>query len=189
MSPWGQAPGTRPYISAVHRPTAADVMNPRLLLLGLFACLLACPNGLKLKAADAPTAAPANAATIFYSSAPWDGAAYALEIPLKPTGDAEEPYLRISIWDNPEFPDPRTMNFTGKEDSGGGPSRGEGRALFQRKLDKSMPERLTGKIWFKILTKDSPVLGTYEFATMDGKRVFKGSFQAAWGNKPQTAIR
>lgn len=155
----------------------------------MFACLLVCPIGLELIAVGVPSASTANSATIFYSSAPWDGAAYDLEIPLKPAGAADEPYLRINIWDYPEFPDPKTIRFTGKEDSGGGPSRGEGRALFQRNFNKSMPENLAGTIEFRILKKDSPVSGSYALATLDGKKVFKGSFQAVWGNKPLTAIR
>jgi hypothetical protein len=164
-------------------------MSFRLSLIGVFGCLLVCLIGFQLKAADAPTAATANSTTIYFSSAPWDGAAYDLEIPLQPVGDAAEPYIRISIWGYPEFPDPKTIHFTGKEDSGGGPSKGEGRALFQPNLNKSMPENLEGTISFKILKKDTPVSGSYELATLDGKRVFKGSFQAAWGNKLQTAIR
>jgi hypothetical protein len=164
-------------------------MNLRLFLVGVFGGLLDCLIGFQLKAADAATTATANPATIYFSSAPWDGAAYDLEIPLQPAGDAAEPYIRISIWGYPEFPDPMTIHFTGKEDSGGGPSKGEGRALFQPNLNKSMPERLAGTVSFKSLKKDSLVSGSYELASLDGKMVFKGSFQAVWGNKLQTAIR
>jgi hypothetical protein len=52
-----------------------------------------------------------------------------------------------------------------------------------------MPESLAGTVSFKTLKKDSPVLGGYELATMDGKKVFRGSFQALWGNKPPKVIR
>jgi len=75
------------------------------------------------------------------------------------------------------------------EDAGGGNSRGDGLALFQANLNKSMPERLVGSVSFKTLRNDHPVSGTYVFSTLDGKRGFKGSFQAAWGNKPAKVIR
>jgi hypothetical protein len=164
-------------------------MNLRQFLVGVSGCLLICLVGFQLKAADAQAAAPAKPATIYFSFAPWDGAAYDLEIPLQNGADAAEPYIRIDIWGYPEFPDPETIHFTGKEDAGGGPSKGEGRALFQSNLNKSMPESLAGTVSFKTLKKDSPVLGGYELATMDGKKVFRGSFQALWGNKPPKVIR
>lgn len=170
-------------------PTRALVMIPRPFLVGVSACLLACIIGFKVKAADSAAPATADPATIYFSSAPWDGAAYDLEIPLRPVGDAAEPYIRINIWGYPEFPDSKTIHFTGKEDPGGGPTKGEGLAQFQANLNKSMPERLAGTVSFKILKKDSLVSGSYELASSDGKRVFKGSFQASWGNKPPTAIR
>ena len=179
----------RTTILAAPAPSRARIMNLRLFLVGVTGCLLGCLTVSRLGAADTPAAAPVNAATIFFSSAPWDGAAYDLEIPLQRVGDAAEPYLRISIWGFPEFPDPKTIHFTGKEDAGGGPSKGEGRALFQSILDKSMPESLAGTVTFKTLKKDSPVSGSYELATLDGKRVFRGSFQAAWGNRPPKVIR
>jgi len=98
-------------------------------------------------------------------------------------------HTQLNIWGYPDFPGPKTLHFSGKEDAGGGPLRGDGRALFQADLNKSMPERLVGEVSFKSLRNDSPVSGTYEFATLDGKRKFKGSFLAAWGNKPAKAIR
>jgi len=72
---------------------------------------------------------------------------------------------------------------------GGGPSRGDGRALFQANLNMTIPERLVGSVSFKTLQNDHPVSGTYEFSTLDGKRKFKGSFQATWGNSPAKVIR
>ncbi len=164
-------------------------MNRRAFQVGKLGCLLACLLGFQLKAADAPPAPNANPATIYFSSAPWDGAAYDLEIPLEPLDDAAKPYLRISIWGYPEFPGPKTIHFTGMEDSGGGPTKGEGTALFQPILNKSMPERLEGTVSFRILKRDSVVSGSYELASMDGRRVLKGSFEARWGNKIQAAIR
>jgi hypothetical protein len=164
-------------------------MNLRAFLMSGLAWLLVCPAGSPTKAADAPTVRPVDQAIIYFSFAPWDGAAYAIEIPLEHADDASHPVIRIDIWGYPEFPDPKTIRFSGYEDPGGGPSRGDGRALFQANLNKSMPERLVGSVSFKALQNGHPVLGSYEFATLDGKRRFKGSFQAAWGNKPPKVIR
>ena len=151
--------------------------------------LLVCLAGSPIKAADIPSAQPTGQATIYFSAAPWDGAAYAMEIPLEHADDAVQPVIRIDIWGNPEFSEPKTINFSGKEDPGGGPSRGDGRAFFQPNLNKSMPENLMGSVSFKTLQSGHPVSGIYEFATLDGKRKFKGSFQAAWGNSPLRVIR
>jgi hypothetical protein len=164
-------------------------MNNRVFLMSGLAWLLVCLPGSQVRAADAPSAGPVDQATIYFSFAPWDGAAYDIEIPLERADDAAHPSIRINIWGYPEFPEPKTIHFTGKEDPGGGPSKGDGRALFQANLNKSMPERLAGSVSFETLKNDSPVSGSFEFATLDGKRTFKGRFQAAWGNKPEKVIR
>lgn len=164
-------------------------MNCRALLVSGFSGLLVCFTGAHIRAADTPAAGPVDRAIIYFSYAPWDGAAYDLEIPLQHQDDAVQPFIRINIWGNPEFLETKTIHFSGTEDAGGGPSKGDGRALFQANLNKSMPERLEGSVSFKTLRGDHPVSGTYEFATLDGKRKFKGSFQATWGNKPARVIR
>lgn len=178
-----------PANPAVSLRSGADAMNFRVFSMSGLAWLLVCLTGSPLDAADAPESGPATPATIYFSSAPWDGAAYDIEIPLEHPGDAAQPYIRINIWGYPKFPVPTTVHFSGKEDAGGGPLRGDGRALFQANLNRSMPERLLGSVSFNILKDDSPVSGSYELATLDGKRIFKGRFQAAWGNKPAKVIR
>ena len=155
----------------------------------LVACLPLCFAGSPVRAAEAPAAEPASKATIFYSYAPWDGAAYDIEIPLQPADDGTQPNIRINLWGNPQFPEPTTVHFSGMEDAGGGPKKGDGVAHFQSNLNKSMPERLAGTVCFHNLKNDSPVSGSYEFATLDGRRTFKGRFQAAWGNQPPKVIR
>jgi len=145
-----------------------------------WACL-----GLLLACAQALAADPA---TIYYSAAPWDGAAYAIEIPLS-AGEGAQPVIRVNLWGNPEFAGPRTIRFSGREDAGGGPGKGEGRASFQSVLNKTAPQNLAGAITFQALRRDLPVSGSYEFATLDGRRKFSGSFEAAWGNQPQRVIR
>jgi hypothetical protein len=164
-------------------------MNHRAFLRSGFAGLLVCLTGSWVGAAVDPAAAPVDQATIYFSAAPWDGAAYDIEIPMKRVDDVIRPNIRITIWDYPEFPESTTIRFSGEEDPGGGPLKGDGVAYFQSNLNKSMPERLAGSISFKTLKHDSPVSGSYEFATLDGKRKFKGSFKASWGNKPEKVIR
>jgi hypothetical protein len=164
-------------------------MNHRAFLTSGLAGLLVCLSGSRVGAADDPAAGPVDQATIYFSAAPWDGAAYDIEIPLKRVDDVTRPNIRIAIWDYPEFSEPKTIRFSGKEDAGGGPLKGDGVAYFQLNLNKTMPERLAGSISFKTLSNNSPVSGSYEFATLDGKRKFKGSFKATWGNKPGTVIR
>jgi hypothetical protein len=164
-------------------------MNYRAYLAGGLSSLLVCVTGSRIKAADAPEVGSANQAIIYYSSAPWDGAAYEIEIPLEHADDAVRPIIRVNIWGYPKFPEPKTIHFSGKEDAGGGPSMGDGRALFQANPNKTTPEQLAGSIWFKTLQDGQTVSGSYEFATLDGRRSFKGSFRAAWGNRPERVIR
>lgn len=164
-------------------------MNYRAYLVGGLWSLLVCITGSRIRAADAPPVGSAGQAIIYFSFAPWDGAAYDIEIPLEHEDDAVQPFIRINIWGYLQLSEPKTIHFSGKEDPGGGPSRGDGRALFQTNLYKTMPERLAGSVSFKILQNDQPVSGSYEFATLDGRRKFKGNFLAAWGNKPPKVIR
>lgn len=128
------------------------------------------------------------APTIFYSAAPWDGAAYDLEIPLEKTDDAPNPSIRVNLWGNPRFDKPETVHFTGKEDAGGGPGRGAGRASYQAIKDKSRPENLAGTVVFDVLKAGQPVTGRYDLTTEKGKK-FEGRFKADWGNRPERVIR
>ena len=82
---------------------------------------------------------------------------------------AERPVLRVNIWDNPEFAQPTTLRFSGKENAGGGPDRGSGRVSYQAVLDKSLPQPLAGTLTFDVLQKDKHVGGSYDLATLDGK--------------------
>jgi hypothetical protein len=170
-------------------PWEVDRLKYRAFLMTGLALLLVCLTGSRLGASDAPGVVHVDQATIYFSFAPWDGAAYDIEIPREKVDDAAQPNIRINIWGYPEFSGPKTIYFSGWEDGGGGPLRGDGRALFQAVLNKSIPERLVGSVSFKALKNDSPVSGNYELATLDGKRKFKGSFRAVWGNKPPKVIR
>jgi len=170
-------------------PSEVDTLKYRAFLMTRLALLLVCLTGSRLDASDELGVVHVDQATIYFSFAPWDGPAYDIEIPLEHADDAIQPVIRINIWGYPRFPEPKTLHFSGKEDDGGGSTMGDGRAIFQANLNKTMPLRLVGWVSFRALQNDQPVSGSYEFATLDGKRKFKGSFQAAWGNKPAKVIR
>jgi hypothetical protein len=122
-------------------------------------------------------------AVINFSVAPWDDSAYELLIPLKKVYQAPNPFIRINIWGNPEFQQPETLNLSGENNS-----RETGRAIFQPILNDSLPEILTGSVYFATLKQGVPVSGTFNLSTSDGK-IFKGQFQATWGNEKPPYIR
>ena len=133
-------------------------------------------------AASGYAADATRAATIFYSAAPWDGAAYEIDIPLDATAEAKHPMIRVNIWGHPQYAKPTTLRFFGRENAGGGPDRGSGRVSYQPVFDQSLPQPLAGTLTFDVLQKDKPVSGKYDLVTSDGKQAFKGSFRAKWGN-------
>jgi hypothetical protein len=126
--------------------------------------------------------------TIDVSSAPWDGAAYALILSLEPL-DPPKSVLRIDLWGHPASAGPLTVKFTGHEDPGGGPGRGEGRVSFQEILNKSSPVPLSGRVVFDRLEEGKPVTGHYELNTLDQSRGFKGFFRLRWGSATGRADR
>jgi hypothetical protein len=129
-------------------------------------------------------------AKIYYSAAPWDGAAYAIEIPLQAVGkDSAQGHLRINLWGNPEFSEITAYSFSGREDPGGGPDKGTGRASYQAVLNKSQPLALKGFIEFGSIQKGKPVIGIFVLTSQDDKRQFSGKFEAVWANKPVATIR
>jgi hypothetical protein len=160
----------------------------RRLLSAALAGLLAALIGSQAAAAEPQEAVAERKATIYFSSAPWDGAAYALEIPLDKSKEAPEPFIRVNLWGNLAFSYSRSFHFSGNEDPGGGADKGVGRASFQAALNKSWPEKLAGTIVVNDLRPGHPVSGTYALETLSGKK-FKGSFKAGWGNEAPRVIR
>jgi hypothetical protein len=160
-------------------------MNCRALLVSGFSGLFVCFAGSQIKAADTPAAGPVDQAIIYFSYAPWDGAAYDIEIPLQhrmmPSNLHPHKHMGLSSvsWSR------RPFIFRGRKMLGEDPQRGDGRALFQANLNKSMPEWLEGSVSFKTLRGDHPVSGTYEFATLDGK----GSLRAVFRRRGATNRR
>lgn len=139
-----------------------------------------------LLAVSAEAKAPPAAAVIYYSSAPWDGAAYEMRVPLKRTKSEAKPTLRIFIWDRPPLEAGLELRFTSHEDSGGGPGKGQGTASFQTVLDKTMPKALSGTLTFAASKPGGPLSGAYDLQDAAG-RAFRGTFKATWGNKPSDA--
>jgi hypothetical protein len=129
---------------------------------------------------DQPTVTKA---VINYSVAPWDDAAYEILVPMPKVGEDSNPYVRIDIWGNPEYPKPTSLRF-----SKGSNRKEGGRATLQTVLNKSMPVDLTGVVSFRKLKKGHTVFGNFEFTAPDGK-TFAASFEASWGNKPLPYIR
>ena len=126
-------------------------------------------------AADAKKAQPIKA-MIYFSAAPWDGAAYEILIPIKNT-EGPAPTIRLNIWGNPEFQKREVFKFNGNE----GSSTDRGRVSFQTELNKSMPQNMKGTVTFKRLKKGVPIVGAFDLETLKGQ-AFKGEFQAEWGN-------
>jgi hypothetical protein len=165
----------------MNKPT---FLNHRLGLVVALAGLILASWHSPLLAEEAVVLAATAQAKIYHSSAPWDGAAYAIEIPLEAGKDSPQGYLHINLWGNPEFSEITAYSFSGSEDLGGGPGKGVGRASYQVVLNKSQPIALKGFIEFGSLQKGKPVIGIFVLTSLDDKRQFSGKFEAAWGNKP-----
>lgn len=135
----------------------------------LFALLL-----LTLPLAAKPPAAVYQA-TIAESSAPWDGLAYELLIPLPPDGQSNHPVVRVQLWGNPQFEKSTTLTIT---PTGG--SNEPGRASYQTQLNQSLPQPLQGTITFQCLKKQGPVEGSLQLTGPKGLTV-SGAFSARWG--------
>lgn len=134
------------------------------------------------KEAKAPEIPAERKPEIYFSEAPWDGAAYEIQIPQEKSKDAPDPVIRVNIWGNPKFTAPETIAFTGKEDSGGGPGKGNGTASYQTRFNSSLPQRLAGTITFQSIQPNTPVSAAYDLTSQKGDR-FKGTFVAPWGNQ------
>jgi hypothetical protein len=107
-------------------------------------------------------------ATIQRDCAPWDGAAFTVDISLQ-RGDV----ISISIWQAPEIRSPRTFSFpdaTGQV----------GNASLMR--SGGLPEQLSGKVFFLSVNQGSRTQGKFELSTESGQH-FAGEFQAEWDDQ------
>lgn len=119
---------------------------------------------LTLKASSQP-AAQIFHATIRHDCAPWDGAAFTINIDLQ-HGNS----LTISIWQSPSSALPSAYTFP---DS----TRQIGNALL---LDPTgQAESITGTVTFTHLDEEYPVEGNFKFVTASGAQII-GIFIAQW---------
>jgi hypothetical protein len=103
--------------------------------------------------------------TIQRDCAPWDGAAFTVNIPLQ-SGDA----ISVSIWQAPELQSPKTFSFpdnTGQV----------GNASLMRSA--GFPEELSGSVSFSSVQQASPAEGRFDLTTDTGQH-FSGEFHAEW---------
>ena len=112
-------------------------------------------------------------ATVQGSCAPWDGAAFAVSMPVDSLDAAlRGATLAISIWKAPDLP---ASTFTFLEAAGG--YRDSGAAVLQTKGDKY--QRLTGTVSFTQVRTDAPVDGSFDLVTQDARRL-SARFHATW---------
>jgi hypothetical protein len=113
-----------------------------------------------------PEAAHVYAATIQQDCAPWDGAAFSVQIPLE-NGDV----IEIAVWEAPLIQFGKTFSFP-KESSQ------HGYASLVHSVEAR--EQLTGSVSFSGVMSGDPVEGRFELETMDFEQHFVGRFQAGW---------
>jgi len=107
-------------------------------------------------------------ATIQRDCAPWDGAAFTVQIALQ-GGDA----IQISIWQSPELKLPKTFSFPDDTSQ-------VGNASLMHSTEAA--EQLSGKVSFSSVKQGSPAEGRFELFTDTGEG-FTGEFHAEWQDK------
>ena len=106
--------------------------------------------------------------TINRDCAPWDGAAFAVSMPLR-----EGSTIYISIYRSPDLKLPASFSFP---DASGR----EGNAYLL--MPDGSPEQLAGRVWFQRVVQGKPVEGRFQLRSEAGAR-FEGKFLAEWGNE------
>jgi hypothetical protein len=151
----------------IHRPL--DDMKPRnqfIIIFGLVILILGIAWYTFPKRNQAPV--QTFPATIQRDCAPWDGAAFTVNIPVQGVVD-----LSISIWQAPELTSPNAFSFP--DDTGQ-----VGNASLADAAGTS--EQLSGNVFFSSVQDGSPVDGRFELSTDTGQR-FAGEFHAEWGDQ------
>ena len=104
-------------------------------------------------------------ATINRDCAPWDGAAFTVQIPLN-TKDT----LDISIWKSPDIKSTATFSFPDQTGQAGN-------AVLIHPA--GFPETLNGSVTFTRVEQENPAEGEFDLMTESGRQ-FKGKFKAQW---------
>ena len=107
-------------------------------------------------------------ATIGRDCAPWDGGAFTLSVRYDSTST-----IIISIWKSPDIKFPTKFSFP--DETGV-----VGHAYILSETDPHIP--LSGKVFFRRVDQESPVVGEFDLTDGSGKR-FKGQFSATWKNE------
>ena len=114
------------------------------------------------------------AATIQGDCAPWDGAAFRVNVPAATLGvRAESAFVSVSIWKAPHIATRTTFNFA----NGSSAIPDSGAAVLWSKGGQA--ESLRGWVTFESVSGDSPVDGSFELTAKSGAR-FAASFHATW---------
>jgi hypothetical protein len=107
-------------------------------------------------------------ATVYRDCAPWDGAAFTVQIPLG-RGDV----IDISIWKSPEIQIPITFTFP--DDTGQ-----TGNAILSHHVGQL--DALSGTVRFQSVVEGQPVRGSFNLHNESGE-IFEGSFEAEWDDQ------
>jgi hypothetical protein len=114
------------------------------------------------------------AATIQNDCAPWDGAAFRVDVPAATLGvRAESAFVSVSVWKSPHIATRTTFHFA----DGTSAIPDSGAAVLWSKGGQA--ERLRGWVTFESVNGDAPVDGAFELTSKTGAR-FAASFHATW---------
>lgn len=100
--------------------------------------------------------------------APWDGAAFTVQIPWQ-GGDV----IDISIWQAPEIQFPVTFNFP--DDTGQ-----VGNVILTH--PSGLPNALTGEVWLKNVSVGNVIQGRFNLKS-EGGGLYQGQFAAQWSEQ------
>jgi hypothetical protein len=107
-------------------------------------------------------------AVINRDCAPWDGAAFAVSMPL-----SDGSTIYVSIYQSPDIKFPSSYSFPDE-------SKREGNAYLL--LPDGSPEQLAGRVWFQRVQGGTPVEGRLQFRSEAGAQL-EGEFVAEWGDE------
>ena len=104
-------------------------------------------------------------ATVHRDCAPWDGAAFTIQVPLQ-DGDS----IHISIWQSPDIVFPKTFSFP--DDTGQ-----IGNAILIHAL--GLPDTLSGEVTLQRVQAGIPIEGRFSLGSAGGGQ-FEAQFRAEW---------
>ena len=106
--------------------------------------------------------------TVSRDCAPWDGGAFTVKIPI-----SSEETIDISIWQTPQISSPSKFSFPDN-------TMQVGSAVLIHTV--TLPEMLTGEVWFEGVSEEKPVEGRFRLKSERGDE-FVGRFVAEWDHQ------